>query len=113
MRAPPDPTNAKAPGWEEGGFAETTEKFRPASSTAARRSNQEIVATDTGDGYRALVLLEELDVTRDRFERGVALLERAEQLRESLWWQPDLDDARDAVAKLCRDVEVHRRGGGG
>jgi hypothetical protein len=64
---------------------------------------------DTGDGYGPMCLVEELDITRYRVERGIALLERAELLRESLWWQPDLDDARAAVAEFKRACVAQRR----
>ena len=44
---------------------------------------------------------------RCRLDAAVDLLNRALDLRELLWCGIDLDHARDLVAALKRDVQVH------
>jgi hypothetical protein len=53
-------------------------------------------------------LLAELDAARARLDSSVLLLQRALDLRELLWWQCDLDDARADVNGLKYAGKAHR-----
>ena len=104
MSAPRE--NAKPPRWEEGGLAETTKKFRPPTSTAARRSNQEFVATsDTG----AIDLVAKLDAARHRLDRSTELLGRALDISQWIRGEFHPDDDREHIHQLDRDVATLKR----
>lgn len=53
-------------------------------------------------------LLAQLDRARARLDASVLLLEQALDLRELLWWQCDLDDARADVNALKYAYKAHR-----
>jgi hypothetical protein len=53
-------------------------------------------------------MLEQLRMARERFERGLFLLERATELLEMLWWGLDLDDMRAEVNLFLYACKAHR-----
>ena len=54
-------------------------------------------------------LIAELDAARRRFDEFDALVNRALDLRELLWCGINLEEARDLVVELKRDVDRHKR----
>jgi hypothetical protein len=55
-------------------------------------------------------LIAQLCDARDQLDRGIELLNETLDLREQIsWGVVDADDARDAVYKLVRSIEAHRR----
>ena len=53
-------------------------------------------------------LVTKLDAARGRLDASVHLLTLALDVRESLWWQCDLDDARADVNALKYACRAHR-----